>query len=641
MQYESFIAHRGANTYAPENTLEAFQRAKDSGVNWQELDVQLTRDGEVVVFHDHYMERVTGIKSYITEMASQEIKNLSPLNLFPLHYAHCQIPFFEDYLDWMVQNPQIQTNIEIKPKPYQDIAYERQLAETVLNKLKLYPSLRHRILLSSFSLTVLESLFESNSTYKMAMLVSVADFESWDHFTAQFESYYYPQFQKWQLSALVIDSAFLNQKRLAYLKELCGIVLAYSRSFFNQSDIQQLLQWGVDGVFIDEMAHADSKIGRKRHKAPVVGFLATGDEIVTGDITNTNTPYMAIQLFAQGFQIGMHLHCNDQKRQLEHSLNYLLDAHDIVITVGGLGPTQDDMTMRAVAQVTGERLVYSDESWARLHKRLALSFHSNSISEVNHRQCYFPENAAILPNEKGTADGCLVQVRKANKTIIVLPGPPSECQYMFDHHVWPFLKLRSLASRKIYRWLVIGYSEAAVAEHVDPLANQYNQFIGYRAAYPYIELKLEALASNKQMTEDLANEITRLFSGHIVSSEGVPAWQQLLSMIEAQQVLVKVRKDVTKGWLNGHYIPRGTDFNFTYQVEITTHGLQNYWQDVTASHDNLGLELSISKDDTHLLHCYVETALRIKGRRTLNYVLEWVSWQIVQMIEKEKRDDES
>ena len=68
MKFEKFISHRGANTYAPENTMEAFQRALDYGVNWMELDVQLTRDNVPIIFHDYYIERVTGLKKYITNI---------------------------------------------------------------------------------------------------------------------------------------------------------------------------------------------------------------------------------------------------------------------------------------------------------------------------------------------------------------------------------------------------------------------------------------------------------------------------------------------------------------------------------------------------------------------------------------------
>ncbi len=635
MKFEKFISHRGANTYAPENTMEAFQRALDYGVNWIELDVQLTLDNVPIIFHDYYIERVTGLKKYITNMTLDEVKTLDAAAKFPIRFASCQIPTLQEYLGWMEENPLAHTNVEIKSKPYDDEPYEVLLAQKVIEVLDDFPVLKDKIMISSFCKTIMQTLHETEHAYSLEMLVSFEGKAKWERSFIEFRDQRYSDFQKWQCCALGINGDGLSESRVEELKDLCGTLLTYSSSTFSEQDVRKLLSWGVDSVFIDEVKQIETALTDV--VGPLkIGFLATGDEITTGDIQNTNTPAMAVDLYGRGYKIGMHLACYDSQRKIEKSVSYLLSEHDIVITVGGLGPTEDDKTCSALAYVAGQKLVFSEESWQRIVKRLEKRF--AVIPETNRQQALFPEHATILPNARGTADGCIISLAD-NKYIVMLPGPPGECLTMFKNQALPFIEsVREGIERQAHNWLLMGIAEAQLSQTLKPIADKYDETFGYRADYPYIELKLHS-SSEADKLIPMIDEVEEAIFPYRVCKGKLPASAQLVQHLKASALQVKIKKDVTKGMLYSHFAFPYGDVKPRYIFEINTYGLENFWKDPKAKVDKFRVDIKLL--DTHKsrsIECMVETDIFLKGRDSLVFVYEWLCWKILEMLEKETVD---
>ena len=632
MQFEKFIAHRGANTYAPENTMEAFQRALDYGVNWIELDVQLTRDNIPIIFHDYYMERVTGRKKYITNMTLEEAKQFDVAATFPIRFASCHIPTLQEYLEWMEENPSVRTNVEIKSKPHDDEAYEVLLAQKTLEVLDGFPALKNRILISSFCKTIMQTLHEAKHSYSLEMLVSFESKAEWEQSFIEFRDRQYSDFQKWQCCALGINGEGLSEVRVEELKDLCGTLLIYSSSTFSEQDVRKLLSWGVDSVFIDEVKQIETAVTSVIRPLKI-GFLATGDEITTGDVQNTNTPKMATDLYDRGYKIGMHLACYDSQRKIEKSVSYLLSEHDVVITVGGLGPTEDDKTCSALAYVAGQKLVFSEESWQRIVKRLEKRF--AVIPETNRQQALFPEHATILPNARGTEDGCVISLPD-NKYIVMLPGPPGECLTMFKNQALPFIEsVRQGVERQAHSWLLMGIAEAQLSQTLKRIADKYDESFGYRANYPYIELKLHS-SSEADKLIPMIDEVEETISPYRVCKGKLPASAQLVQHLKASDLLVKIKKDVTKGMLYSNFAFPYGDEKPRYLFEVNTYGLEGFWKDPEAKVDKFKVDIKLL--DTHRsrsIECTVETDIFLKGRDSLIFVYEWLCWKILEMLEKE------
>ena len=634
MKFEKFIAHRGAKTYAPENTIDAFQRALNYGVNWMELDVQMTRDNELIIFHDYDAERVAGSKKCITNMTLKEVKTLNVGKTFLTRFAPCRVPTLKEYLEWMQAHPEVYTNVEIKVKPYEDCAYEAKLVQKTIEVLNTFPELESRILLSSFSQFAMKRMYEVEHNYALEMLVWFRETDDWDKNFAKFRKESYEDFKRWGCCALGINGEGLTESRVEELKDLCGTVLSYSTTTFSENDVRKLLSRGIDSVFIDEMNYAEMS-ATEIIKPLKIGFLATGDEITTGDIQNTNTPALAAKLYAMGYKIGMHLACYDSQRKIEKSLSYLLDEHDIVFTVGGLGPTEDDKTRQAISYVVGQDLVFDGGSWQRIVERIQKRF--KEVPENNRQQAYFPDGSKILPNANGTADGCIVTL-PGEKYIVMLPGPPSECLGMFEDAIIPFMqKLGGMIQRQSLSWQLMGASEADISQKLKPIADRFGESLGYRAAYPYLEVKLHTDSDQKTVQEIVA-ELEVVIEPYLVTKGKAIASERLLELVQKNSVQVKIKKDVTKGMLYSQFSGFEKSLPCRYKCDISTYGLEKFWQDNSVVADDFKIEIKFEDQETkRVLECDLETSLFLKGQQeSLTFVYEWVCWQVVMFLEKEE-----
>ncbi|MEM9242552.1 MAG: molybdopterin-binding protein [Pseudomonadota bacterium] len=218
-----------------------------------------------------------------------------------------------------------------------------------------------------------------------------------------------------------------------------------------------------------------------------VAILLTGDELVNGEIIDNNGHQIARYLFDHAIANGMRLNCSDDQEALELSMRFLLRHHQALITTGGLGPTSDDRTRFALANITGQTLRFDEESWQRITERL----HKVRVSPIgtNKQQALFPESARVIPNFQGTASAC--ELRYQDKLIFMLPGPPAECMPIFESEVLPRLIEEGFCC-DLYRekWQLTGIGEGNIAAQLDPLLEQYDFILGYRAHKPYIDLKI-------------------------------------------------------------------------------------------------------------------------------------------------------
>ncbi|WP_119327611.1 glycerophosphodiester phosphodiesterase family protein [Cysteiniphilum halobium] len=623
MKISKFIAHRGANKVAPENTMLAFEKAYQAGVRWIELDVQLSADNVPFIFHDNNAKKLTGLDVDLTDQAWTDIAELYVLNdRFP--ETHAKIPTLDEYLLWMATKPDLYTNIEVKVKTQFDAGYEARLVKYLLGLVNSYSKLHSRILLSSFSEYVLAQLAESKTTIACEFLLEV---ESWTDEVHKIFSETKKKFDQWGCVALGINSAVLNRQRIAQLKEAFHTVLVYSIGALPDEDIHKLLADGADSVFIDSMSALQSEVSR-------IGFLATGDEITTGDIINTNTPKLAEKLYEHGFQPGLHLVCFDAKEKLKKSLYFLLQEHDVVITVGGLGPTEDDKTCEAIAEVFNKPLMFNEASWQRIFMRISSRF--ATVPENNKKQAYFPQDAEVLVNKQGTADGCYINVD--NKHLFMLPGPPHECLPMFDQEVFPrllHLNLHNIPVR--YQWQLLGASEAHIANMLSPLVAEYQLELGYRAAYPYLEVKLHVTTA--QDVSLLANEITKVVEPFLATTTKQHASEVLKTYLKSGEVSVSMQKDVTKGYVYSHLaqLMPVTETKPKLSVQLQTNGMLGFWSKSAQLVDDLSL---IIKAHNHVKNRSFEQEHHVrfsnKGRHSFQFIYEWICAQVLRVIEKEE-----
>ncbi len=248
-----------------------------------------------------------------------------------------------------------------------------------------------------------------------------------------------------------------------------------------------------------------------------IGFIATGSELISGEILNTNGQTMSQVLLKHGAHLGEHLTIDDLEENLIAGIQFLSSRHSAIIITGGLGPTSDDRTRFALASFLGLELFHHEESWNRILKRFELR---NRLPTGNNKiQALFPEKAVIFPNQNGTADACLVRDPKdPSRLFFLLPGPPSECLPLFEEHVFPLLKQHGYTSEKrLYRWILEGVSESIIAEKLEPLAKQYQLEIAYRASKPLLHIKL--FLGPEHPIQEIIDSLEQILSPHPFQKE--------------------------------------------------------------------------------------------------------------------------
>ena len=196
--------------------------------------------------------------------------------------------------------------------------------------------------------------------------------------------------------------------------------------------------------------------------------LAVGTELLLGQIVDTNSAWIGEQLAAAGIDSYLHVQVGDNQARMVELLRYLLEQADAVIVCGGLGPTQDDITREAIAEVMGTSLERREEL-ADAIREMFMSL-GRPMPASNLRQADVPKGGEPIPNPKGTAPGlvCPVRMDGGEKVVYAVPGVPHEMQHMVESAVVPHLLERSgqrgtILSRSLKTW---GSSESGLSERI-------------------------------------------------------------------------------------------------------------------------------------------------------------------------------
>ncbi|CEQ17712.1 competence/damage-inducible protein A [Paraclostridium sordellii] len=233
-------------------------------------------------------------------------------------------------------------------------------------------------------------------------------------------------------------------------------------------------------------------------------IITVGTEILLGDIVNTNSQFLAKELASLGLDVYYQSTVGDNESRLMDTLNESLDRSDIIITTGGLGPTNDDITKEVAAKCFNQELVFYNDIW----KDIKQYFEKIGVepTENNKKQAYFPKDCIILNNSNGTAPGAIL--KKENKMIIVLPGPPKEMIPMFNNELKKHLENLTdykLISRTL-RFFGIGESELE-DKLSDIINNQTNPTIAPYAKEGEVTLRITAKSYTKDDADSLIDEV--------------------------------------------------------------------------------------------------------------------------------------
>ena len=234
-------------------------------------------------------------------------------------------------------------------------------------------------------------------------------------------------------------------------------------------------------------------------------IIAIGSELLTPLRTDTNSLWLTERLNSVGINVHQKTIVGDEEDRLEEAIRDALRRSDVIISTGGLGPTEDDITRKVFARVTGRQLRIDYEILERIRNRL--SSRGYQMTPNNERQALVPHGATPLANPNGTAPG--LRLDQDGKLIVLLPGPPRENQPMFDTYVMPELEKLSRGVRISKRLLkVTGMGESQLDDKIAPIYQEYtNPTTTILFTDSEIELHLTATAESSARAEALVGEL--------------------------------------------------------------------------------------------------------------------------------------
>ena len=200
-------------------------------------------------------------------------------------------------------------------------------------------------------------------------------------------------------------------------------------------------------------------------------LLTLGNELLLGRTPNGHLTFIGEQLGRRGVELSLNVVMPDDAETVANFLARSWARSDVVITTGGLGPTSDDLTREAVAEVLGLKLVFDKKIEKAISARFAKL--GRKMTENNLKQAWRPEGAEVLPNPFGTAPGLWIE--KDRKVIVMMPGPPHEMQPMWQREVLPRLVRRKLVGRAepFVQLRTVGVGESALETRIQPLLAKY------------------------------------------------------------------------------------------------------------------------------------------------------------------------
>ncbi|MCC7835264.1 nicotinamide mononucleotide deamidase-related protein YfaY, partial [Klebsiella pneumoniae] len=278
-----------------------------------------------------------------------------------------------------------------------------------------------------------------------------------------------------------------------------------------------------------------------------VEMLSTGDEVLHGQIVDTNAAWLADFFFNQGLPLTRRNTVGDDLDALVAILRERSEQADVLIVNGGLGPTSDDLSALAAATAKGEGLILHPE-WLETMTRF-FAERGRPMAESNRKQAEIPASAEMINNPVGTACGFAIQLNRC--LMFFTPGVPSEFKVMVEQEILPRLRQRfTLPDPPVcLRMTTFGRSESELAQSLNPLTLPPGVVMGYRSSMPIIELKLTGPANQRDAMLALWPEVRKVAGDSLIfeGTEGLPA--QIARCLQERQLSLTLSEQFTSGLL--------------------------------------------------------------------------------------------
>ena len=325
-------------------------------------------------------------------------------------------------------------------------------------------------------------------------------------------------------------------------------------------------------------------------------IIPIGTEILLGNITDTNSSFLATQLPSLGINLHFISIVGDNKGRIIDTLKRAWIRADLIITTGGLGPTQGDITRESIAEFLGEKPSTDLELWRELQG--ILSRYHREIPQANVKQATTIPSATIIPNPVGTAPGWWVE--KNDHIVVAMPGPPDEMRLMWEERVLPKLRQRVAGAVILSRTIkTFGKAEAKIDELLSSFLQLPNPTVASYAKPDGIYLRITARGENEAATRRLIAEreadIRQILAPYVWGVDNDTLEAVVGELIKTKNLSLATMESCTEGLLSS-------------TIASCPESLAHFKGGLIASCDEAELALGI---DTHVMSSYGKESSQI------------------------------
>jgi nicotinamide-nucleotide amidase len=281
-------------------------------------------------------------------------------------------------------------------------------------------------------------------------------------------------------------------------------------------------------------------------------ILSQGDEVVTGQVADTNAAWLSEQLTALGFDMVRHTAVGDRQSDIVDAMKQAFDRSALVVSTGGLGPTDDDLTAASLAQVLGVDLEFDPVAMATIEGHYARV--NRRMPEVNRKQAWLPRGCLRLDNDWGTAPGFAAKTSAGWAAF--LPGVPREMKQMYQHRVLPLIEREyQVRPGRLYTLRTTGIGESDLQERIGPFQHP-DVVLSYRTRLPenHIKLRFPAHVPQEQ-AESIVRNLADRIGSPVFCVEGIDSvsgdlHEVVVGLLVTHQATLAVAESCTGGQIS-------------------------------------------------------------------------------------------
>lgn len=315
-------------------------------------------------------------------------------------------------------------------------------------------------------------------------------------------------------------------------------------------------------------------------------IVTIGDEILIGQIVDTNSAWMAEKMTSAGFEIVEKIAIGDDARQIKDTIDDVSERVDVILMTGGLGPTKDDITKKTLCEYFDTTLVFND---AVLENIESIFTNVATLNELTRNQAYVPKDCTVIQNKVGTAP--ITWFDYNDKVLASMPGVPHEMKYAMENEIIPRLQQKYETISYIKQVLIIyGYSESALATYLTDFENNLPK--GFGLAYlPSLGLmKLRLFVKGEHRRAELKEEVGKLrnlLGDAILSDEDTTIEKMLGQRLKEKGLTLGTAESCTGGYIS-HMITSVAGASDYFKGTVVSYANEIKASILGVSHESLG-----------------------------------------------------